>query len=676
MNNEMKGNTPYQFVNRIWKSVLVYGLMGISLCLAPAFVPGLAAGQAQYRISSTLADSALQQAEQFAKHILQQPSPSDKWAYETGVVWQGMAELWHFTANGDYFQYIRQAVDNFVDKQGEIRTYRPQEYKLDDINNGRALLLLAAVTGDARYRLAAGRLWDQLQHQPRNAAGGFWHKQIYPNQMWVDGLYMAEPFYLTYVLRLRDSAHLSAQLQDIARQFLLVRDHLRDPATGLYFHGWDASHQERWADPQTGRSPNIWGRGDGWLAMALVDVLDHYPADVPAYDSLRSMFKDLAAAILRAQDPATGCWYQLMVKPHLPGNYLESSATCMFIYALAKGVRLGLLPKQPYRAAVEKAYRGLLSRFVQQTPDGPVLTGVCSVAGLGGKPYRDGSDAYYLSEKIVNNDPKALGAFLMASVEMARLPLLHVGKGVTVCLDHWFNREWRPDPFGPSGRMEPFHYLWSDEENSGFSFWGRIFRDRGATCTTLEQAPTEKALRHVQVYIIVDPDTRAETPDPHFIDAASIGVLQRWVKAGGILLLMANDSGNCEFYHLNQLAAVFGMHFLENSLNHVPDHAYEDGAFDTHVNDIFPVSRHIFMKEISSLSIQPPAQPLLVKEGNVIIARAKYGKGWVLAVGDPWLYNEYTDGRKLPARFQNAQAGADLANWLLTQAQKQNIQSY
>ncbi|MBX5439144.1 MAG: glycoside hydrolase family 88 protein, partial [Thermoflavifilum sp.] len=183
-------------------------------------------------------------------------------------------------------------------------------------------------------------------------------------------------------------------------------------------------------------------------------------------------------------------------------------------------------------------------------------------------------------------------------------------------------------------------------------------------------------LQHVQIYIIVDPDTRAETPDPHFIDPRSIDVLQRWVKDGGILLLMGNDSGNCEFQHFNQLAARFGIHFLENSINHVPDHAYEDGAFDTPKDDIFPASRHIFMKEISTLSLEPPAQPVLVSRGNVIIARAKYGKGWVLAVGDPWLYNEYTDGRKLPPNFENAKAGADLANWLLAQARQYRLQTY
>ncbi|MBX5439488.1 MAG: glycoside hydrolase family 88 protein, partial [Thermoflavifilum sp.] len=525
----MKKNKPYQSLFRIWISFLVYGFMGIGLCLVPAWAPGQAAGHLlQQKSSSALADTALQTAEAFARDLLQQPVSSDKWSYEMGVIWQGMAELWHFTADGSYFQYIQHAVDRFVDAQGHIRSYRPEEYKLDDINNGRALLLLAAVTGEAKYRLAAGRLWDQLQHQPRNAEGGFWHKQIYPHQMWVDGLYMAEPFYLMYALRLNDSAHLGAQLQDIAHQFLLVRKHLRDPATGLYFHGWDASHQQRWADPQTGHSPNIWGRGDGWLAMALADVLAYYPTHAQAgvADSLQQMFQQLAAAIVQAQDPVSGCWYQLMAKPHLPGNYLESSATCMFIYALAKGIRLGLLPEQPYRAAVEKAYRGLLHNFVQLTANGPVLTGACAVAGLGGNPYRDGSDAYYLNEKVVNNDPKAVGALLMASVEMAKLPLATRGKGITVCLDHYFNREWRPDPFGSPGQMEPFHYLWSDEQNSGFSFWGRIFRDRGAQLLTLEHAPTAEALQHVQIYIIVDPDTRAETPDPHFIDPRSIDVLQ------------------------------------------------------------------------------------------------------------------------------------------------------
>lgn len=671
MNEGMKVNKPYQPALSIWTTILVYGFMGISLCLSPALAPGQTAGRNHFQ---SLADTALYEARRFADELLdsahQEPG---KWGYEEGVVWQGMAQLWLLTADGAYFRYIQEGLDRFVDAQGNIRTYQQNEDKLDDLNNGRALLLVADVTGQARYRLAAEQLWEQLQHQPRNPEGGFWHKRIYPDQMWVDGLYMAEPFYLQYVLHLKDSQHIHSQLADIAHQFMLVREHLRDPATGLYFHGWDASRRERWADPHTGRSANIWGRGNGWLIMALVDVLADYPHQEPTYEALKEMYQQLAAAVLRTQDPASGCWYQLMALPGLKGNYLESSASCMFTYALARGIRLGLLPERIYRPAVEKAYRGLLRRFVRDSAGKPELTGACSVAGLGGRPYRDGSVAYYLSEKVVSNDPKAVGAFLMASAELVRLSLMHEGRGVTVCLDNWFNREWRPDPFGPPGRLAPFHYLWSDEQNSGFSFWGQQFRDRGAHLMTMEQAPTQQALQHVQVYIIVDPDTRAETPDPHFIDTGSIRVIRQWVHNGGILLLMANDSGNCEFQHLNALSTEFGMHFLENSLNHVPDHAYEQGALDTRVNDIFPVSRHIFMKEICSLSLQPPAQPVIVKQGNIIMARAKYGKGWVLAVGDPWLYNEYTDGRKLPPDFQNAQAGADLASWLLKQARKSDL---
>ncbi|MCL6524048.1 MAG: glycoside hydrolase family 88 protein [Thermoflavifilum sp.] len=650
---------------------LVYGLIGIGLCLTSALVPGQVAGwTSQRHLHQTLADTALWEAQQFANASIQQSHFPDKWGYETGVVWQGMAALWLLTADGRYFQYIQHGLDQYISTDGTICSYRPADFKLDDLNNGRALLLMADVTGIARYRLAAARLWDQLQHQPRNASGGFWHKQIYPHQMWVDGLYMAEPFYLQYIMHLKDSQSMSRQLADIAHQFLLVRDHLLDTATGLYFHAWDASHREQWADPHTGRSANIWGRGDGWLAMALVDVLEHYPHHLPAYDSLKQMFSHLAKAIVRAQDSVSGCWYQLMAKPQLPGNYLESSATAMFIYALAKGIRLGLLPELPYRVAVERAYRGMLKQFVRSTPQGPELGGICSVAGLGGKPYRDGSEAYYLSEKVVSNDPKGVGAFLLASVEMAKLPLYQKGKNITIALDHYFNREWRPDPFGAPGAREPFHYLWSDWQNSGFSFWGQQFLDRGAQLVTIERAPTSQTLRRVQVYIIVDPDTRAETSSPHYIDRTSIRLIRQWVHNGGILLLMANDSGNCEFDHLNALSASFGIHFNENSRNHVPDHDYQAGALHTPADDIFPLSRRLFMKEICTLGVKPPARAELIDHGDIIIARAKYGRGWVLAVGDPWLYNEYTDGRKLPNDFENALAGADLADWLLTQAQQ------
>jgi unsaturated rhamnogalacturonyl hydrolase len=335
----------------------------------------------------------------------------------------GLEGVWERTADGHYFKFIQQAVDHFVNDDGTIRTYKLEDYNLDNILNGRILLLLYKVTEKEKYKKAADTLREQLKTHPRTSEGGFWHKKIYPSQMWLDGLYMGEPFYAEYAA----TFHEDADFDDIARQFVLIEQHARVPKTGLLYHGWDESRQQRWADPQTGRSPNFWGRAMGWYAMALVDVLDYFPREHPRRAELLAILQRLAAAVERYQEPKSGLWYQVLDRGGAPGNYLEASASCMFVYALAKGVRQGYLPDS-YRKVAQKGYQGIINRFVETDAGGQVnLKGTVSVAGLGGNPYRDGSYEYYLSEKVVADDPKGVGAFLMASSEMERAAGQHSG---------------------------------------------------------------------------------------------------------------------------------------------------------------------------------------------------------------------------------------------------------
>jgi unsaturated rhamnogalacturonyl hydrolase len=332
------------------------------------------------------------------------------WNYEQGVVLAGMQALWTRTGDSTYFHYIRHTIDPYIGVDGSIRSYKEEDLSLDNINTGRALLFLWAATGQAKYKLAADRLRDQLRRQPRNAQGGFWHKKTYPDQMWLDGLYMAEPFYVRY-------AHATGEDSDdtdIVRQFVLMERHARDPRTGLLYHGWDASHREKWADSVTGCSPNFWARAMGWYGAALVDVLDVMPRDKPGRDTLVAILRRFAAAVSAVQDPGTGLWWDVLNYPGREGNYPEASASCLFVYTLAKGVRLGLLPAR-YAAVAQKGYAGIRDRFV--TADGH-LDGTVSVSGLGGAHYRDGSYAYYLSEKVVRDDPKGIGAYLLATAEL------------------------------------------------------------------------------------------------------------------------------------------------------------------------------------------------------------------------------------------------------------------
>jgi len=242
------------------------------------------------------------------------------WNYELGTLLEGMDTVWLNSADPRYFNYIKSAVDQFVAPDGSISTLKPEENQLDNILLGRQLMLLYGVTQDARYAKAATQLYQQLLQQPRTASGGFWHKQRYPNQMWLDGLYMAEPFYAEYAA----TFHHPEAFDDITHQFVLLSQHARDAKTGLLYHGWDESKQERWADKQTGLSSQFWARAMGWQMMALVDTLAYYPGDNSGRKELIDQLQQEAAAIVRYQDGATGLWYQVFAKSGAPTDRSSS----------------------------------------------------------------------------------------------------------------------------------------------------------------------------------------------------------------------------------------------------------------------------------------------------------------------------------------------------------------
>src|SRR5438128_2393025 len=262
-----------------------------------------------------------------------------RWSYEKAVVLKGMERVWRDTGDGKYFKYIQRSIDQFVSDDGTIKTYRLDDYNLDNILNGRVLLLLYKVTEEEKYLKAAALLRAQLKTQPRTSDGGFWHKKIYPYQMWLDGLYMAEPFYAEYSANFGEN-----NWDDIADQFIWSEKHTRDEKTGLLYHAWDESKQQKWADKTTGRAPMFWGRAMGWYAMALVDVLDYFPKDHPKRTELISILNREMTALQKVQDKKSGLWWLILDAPGRDKNYLEASAACMFTYALAKGVRMGYLP--------------------------------------------------------------------------------------------------------------------------------------------------------------------------------------------------------------------------------------------------------------------------------------------------------------------------------------------
>lgn len=628
----------------------------IAICLGIASTT-----QAQQGYAAKIAATAMQ----LWKDSFALDGKPAKWTYDMGVVLKGVEGLWLATGDPVYFNYIKQQADVFVQEDGSIKSYKPDEYNIDHINNGKILLLLYRVTLKEKYLKAAKLLRQQLQTHPRTNEGGFWHKKIYPYQMWLDGLYMAEPFYAEYAqLAKEDTA-----FNDIANQFIWMEKNVRDEKTGLLYHAYDESRQQQWADKKTGCSPLFWARAMGWYATALVDALDYFPEDHPKHKDLIAILNRLVNAIQKEQDPKTGLWKDILHydSPGKEQNYFEASASSQFVYAIAKGVRKKYLPATKL-AIVKKGYTGIIKQFIAQEDGNWVLKGTVKVSGLGGKPYRDGSFNYYMSEPVITNDPKGMGAFLLAANEMEMLPTLSLGNNKTVVMDNYFNAETKTDAFG---NKIIFHYKWDERDNGGFSFVSSIINRYGANTTLLNEAPTVNNLKNAAVYFLVDPDWPKENKNPKYIEPAHIEAIYQYVKNGGVLLMLANDSNNVEFTRYNQLAERFGIHWNENLRHDVKDDIFEQGAVDLQkAKPVFTTAKKGYIKQLCTQTIKAPAKTIYSENGETIISMAKVGKGTVLAVGDPWFYNEYVDGRKLPMEYENYKAATDMVKWLLQQSKK------
>lgn len=338
------------------------------------------------------------------------------WNYIDGCMLTALVEMERITGDERYFQFVKSVADHFVGEDGSIRTFKPEAHNLDDINEGRVLFDLYERTGEEKYRRAAQFLRERLAEQPRTHEGNFWHKAIYPNQVWLDGIYMAQPFYALY-----ETHFGGGDCADTVEQIKNVRAKMFDQEKGLYFHGYDASKTAFWANPDTGCSKNFWLRSLGWFAVALADLLDILP-DGEGRDSLRDIFTELMASIDRYADPDTGLYWQVPDQSGREGNYLETSGSAMMAYAMLKGSRLGVLDKE-YAAKGQKTFDGIMEKYLTFTENGLDLGGICLVAGLGPEDNRrrDGSYEYYISEPVVANDAKGVAPFVLAYTEVKRL---------------------------------------------------------------------------------------------------------------------------------------------------------------------------------------------------------------------------------------------------------------
>ena len=419
-------------------------------------------------------------------------------------------------------------------------------------------------------------------------------------------LYMREPFYAAYAKQF----HEPEAFDDIANRFIWMEQHARDAKTGLY-------------------------------EMALVDVLENFPVTHPKHDTLVSILKRRANAIKKLQDPSTGLWHDILNSPKEKEPRIVVSASAMFVYANAKAVRLGFLPAS-YLAVSKKGYDGILKQFIDTNKEG--------YANLKG---------------ALSEDPNGVGVFIQAANEMEWHLVPKLGKNKVFLLDDYYNAEKKKDI---KGVEYAYHYKWPEMYNNGFSFLGNIITTNGLQTKTLSQAPTAGNLKNASIYMIVDADNIADNPTPNYMNDRDAQEIYNWVKAGGVLVLFHNDKPNADFTAINKLSDLFGIHFNEDTYNKVIGINYLGGKIDVPAgHQILKNVQTIYQKEVCSITVKAPAKSVLTKGGLVVFATAKIGKGTVFATGDPWLYNEYTDGRMLPAMYQNAEAAKDLVKWLISQ---------
>jgi unsaturated rhamnogalacturonyl hydrolase len=344
-----------------------------------------------------------------------------KWDYALHVTLLSLLKFSDYTGDPKYADFVEKSTSTWIKPDGTISGFSLEDYSIDNIAPGRTLLELYKRTGDPRYKEAAETLRAQLAKHPRTSEGGFWHKKRYSEQMWLDGLYMGEPFYAQWTQWFGKGKDDPAW-DDIAKQFRLIDKHLYDPKTGLYYHGWDEAKTQSWANKETGTSKSFWGRAEGWWAMALAETLEYFPQDHPSRAELLAIWKKTAEGIVKWQDAKSGCWWQVLDQGERKGNYLEGTASAMFAYSLAKGVRDGTLPRDEFLEPARKGYAGIIRNLIRTGEHGDInLTQCCKVAGLGQPEKRDGTFEYYISEPIIENDLKGIGPFILAGIEFDQL---------------------------------------------------------------------------------------------------------------------------------------------------------------------------------------------------------------------------------------------------------------
>ena len=389
------------------KSKLSILVLGLFLTL-PQTISGQTKSAEKW--SLRMANTVLMTSDSLVYYVDRNP----KWAYDVALLGMAIDRLGNIDKK--YSDYLRTWVDYFVQADGSVKDYRLTEYNLDRIFPGRNIIRVYKANPDPKYRKALDGFIEQLKTHPKTTSGGYWHKKIYPWQMWLDGIFMGS----TYMAQYAAEFNAPEWFDVAAAQTRMIYEKTLDPSTGLLMHAWDESRSQRWCDPLTGKSRYPWSRAMGWYTMAIIDILEYLPPDHPDRKALIDILRNCCDALLRVRDQDSGIWYQVLDQGRREGNYLEGSGSAMYAYVFAVGARKGYLDSK-YRLIAEQAFDGIIRELISVDAKGFItFRNICGGCGLGGNPYRDGSYEYYINEKRVINDTKGVGPFIMAAIELDR----------------------------------------------------------------------------------------------------------------------------------------------------------------------------------------------------------------------------------------------------------------
>jgi unsaturated rhamnogalacturonyl hydrolase len=391
------------------KKIILFGLLLATSCSFKAQQQNKEQENSKWSVK--MANSVMLRADSLIHHL---GVTKPKWSYD--VAFLGMAIDKLGSVDPKYSKYMEDWVNYFVNKDGSVKDYTPDEYNLDRIYPANNIMTLYKRKANPVYKIALDRFISQMGSHPKTLSGGYWHKKIYPWQMWLDGIFMASP----YMARYGKEFNIPKWIDVATAQAKMIFEKTLDEKTGLLVHAWDESKQQKWCDPVTGKSHYPWSRSMGWYTMALLDILDNVPENHPDRDSLIQILQKTCEALLRVSDPATGLYYQVLDQGKREGNYLEGSGSAMFTYVFARGVHKGYLNKK-YLVMANNNFDNIIKEFIRVDKDGLIsMINICAVGGLGGNPYRDGSYEYYINERRQTNDPKGVAPFILAALELGK----------------------------------------------------------------------------------------------------------------------------------------------------------------------------------------------------------------------------------------------------------------